>query len=97
MGEIVGSWKTTPRLNLGFDAVYGHEQNGVSFGHDAIWRGLAVYVKYGFTPKFSLAFRGEVFNDSGGTRTGVDQTLQGYTFTPGIRYGRKARPTSPHG
>ncbi|MGO9516544.1 MAG: outer membrane beta-barrel protein [Candidatus Korobacteraceae bacterium] len=82
VGEIVGSWKTTPRLNLGFDAVYGHEQNGVCLGHDAIWRGLAAYVKYGFTQKFSLAFRGEVFNDSGGTRTGVDQTLQGYTITP---------------
>ncbi len=82
VGEIVGSWKTTPRLNLGFDAVYGHEENAVSLGHDAIWRGLAAYVKYGFTQKFSLAFRGEVFNDSGGTRTGVDQTLQGYTLTP---------------
>ncbi len=82
VGEIVGNWKTTPRLNLGFDAVYGHEQNGVCLGHDAIWRGLATYVKYGFTQKFSVAFRGEVFNDSGGTRTGVDQTLQGYTFTP---------------
>jgi Putative beta-barrel porin-2, OmpL-like. bbp2 len=82
VGEIVGSWKTTPRLNLGFDAVYGHEENAICLGHDAIWRGLAAYVKYGFTQKFSLAFRGEVFNDGGGTRTGVDQTLQGYTFTP---------------
>jgi Putative beta-barrel porin-2, OmpL-like. bbp2 len=82
VGEIVGSWKTTPRLNLGFDALYGHEEKGVSFGHDAIWKGLAGYIKYGFTQKFSLAFRGEVFNDGGGTRTGVDQTLEGYTFTP---------------
>ena len=82
VGEIVGSWKTTPRLNLGLDAVYGHEQNAVAPGHDAIWKGLAGYVKYGFTQKFSLAFRGEVFNDGGGTRTGVNQTLQGYTFTP---------------
>ena len=82
VGEIVGSWKTTPRLNLGFDAMYGHEENAVAPGHDAIWKGLAGYVKYGFTSKFSLAFRGEVFNDGGGTRTGVDQTLQGYTFTP---------------
>ena len=29
VGEIVGSWKTTPRLNLGFDVVYGHEENAV--------------------------------------------------------------------
>lgn len=80
--EIVGSWKTTPRLSLGFDVVYGHEENAVCLGRDAIWRGLAGYVKYNFTQKFSLAFRGEVFNDDGGTRTGVDQTLQGYTWTP---------------
>jgi Putative beta-barrel porin-2, OmpL-like. bbp2 len=82
VGEIVGSWKTTPRLNVGFDALYGREENAVAPGHDAIWKGLAGYVKYGFTQEFSLAFRGEVFNDGGGTRTGVDQTLQGYTFTP---------------
>jgi hypothetical protein len=82
VGEIVGSWKTTPRLNLGFDALYGNEENAVSFGHDAIWKGMAGYIKYGITQKFSLAFRGEVFNDGGGTRTGKDQTLQGYTFTP---------------
>jgi len=82
VGEIVGSWKTTPRLNLGFDALYGHDENAVCHGRDAIWKGLASYVKYGFTQKFSLAFRGEVFIDGGGTRTGVDQTLQGYTFTP---------------
>jgi len=82
VGEIVGNWKATSRLNVGFDALYGHEENAVSVGHDAIWRGLATYVKYGFTQKFSLAFRGEFFNDGGGTRTGVDQTLQGYTLTP---------------
>ena len=82
VGEIVGSWKTTPRLSLGFDALYAHEENGVCLGYDAIWKGLAGYVKYGFTQKFSLAFRPEIFRDGGGTRTGVDQTLQGYTFTP---------------
>jgi hypothetical protein len=82
VGEIVANWKTMPRLNLGFDAVYGHEENGVAPGQDAIWKGLATYVKYGFTPKFSLAFRGEVFNDGGGTRTGVSQVLQGYTISP---------------
>ncbi|MGA3054187.1 MAG: outer membrane beta-barrel protein [Candidatus Korobacteraceae bacterium] len=80
--EVVGSWKTTAKLNLGFDALYAHEENGVSLGHDAIWKGLAGYAKYNLTKPFSLAFRGEVFNDGGGTRTGVPQTLQGYTLTP---------------
>jgi hypothetical protein len=80
--EVVGSWKTTSKLTLGFDALYAHEENGVSLGHDAIWNGIAGYAKYNLTKPFSLAFRGEVFNDDGGTRTGVSQTLQGYTLTP---------------
>ncbi len=70
------------KLTLGGDGLYGHEENGVAIGHDALWKGLAGYAKYGLTSKFSLAFRGEVFYDGGGTRTGTDQTLQGFTFTP---------------
>ena len=80
--EMVGSWKTTSKLNLGFDGLYADDENGVSLGHDAIWKGIAGYAKYNLTKPFSLAFRGEVFNDGGGTRTGVPQTLQGYTLTP---------------
>ncbi len=80
--ELVTVWKPVSKLTLGGDGVYGHEENGVAIGHDAIWRGLAGYAKYNLTSKFSLAFRGEVFNDAGGTRTGTDQTLQGFTFTP---------------
>lgn len=80
--EVVGSWKATSRLNLGFDTLYAHEENGVARGHDAIWKGAAVYMKYAFTPKFSLAFRPEIFADTGGTRTGIPQTLRGFTWTP---------------
>lgn len=80
--EIVATWKPVSKLTLGGDGLYGHEENGIAVGHDALWRGLAGYSKYSLTSKFSLAFRGEVFNDGGGTRTGIDQTLQGFTFTP---------------
>jgi len=80
--EIVGNWKTTPKFSLGFDSLYAHEQNGVRVGYDAIWKSLVGYTKYQLTTKFSLAFRGEVFNDSGGTRTGIPQTLHEYTLTP---------------
>ncbi len=80
--EVVGSWKTTSKLNLGFDGLYADDENGISLGNDAIWKGMAGYAKYNLTKPFSLAFRGEVFNDGGGTRTGVPQTLQGYTLTP---------------
>jgi len=94
--EIVGSWKATPKLNLGFDSLYAHEQNGVAVGYDAIWKGIAGYTKYAFTPSFSLAFRGEVFNDSGGTRTGIPQTLQEFTLTPEYDFAAKISTFSEH-
>lgn len=80
--EVVGSWKATSKLTLGFDGLYAHEENGVARGHDAIWKGIAGYSKYALTPQFSLAFRAELFADNGGTRTGVPQTLRGFTWTP---------------
>ena len=94
--EVVGSWKVTPRLNLGFDSLYAHEENGVCLGHDAIWKGLALYTKYAFTPKFSLAFRPEVFADMGGTRTGIPQTLSGFTWTPEYDMAAKLSAVNEH-
>ena len=82
VGEIVATWKPASRMAFALDGLYGHEENGVAPGYDAIWKGLAGYAKYNLTKKFSFAFRGEVFVDGGGTRTGTSQTLQGYTLTP---------------
>ena len=94
--EMVATWKPFVKLTLGGDGVYGHEENGVAPGHDAIWRGLAGYAKYNLTTKLSLAFRGEVFNDAGGTRTGADQTLQGFTFDPEYDLPAKLSRLSSH-
>ncbi len=94
--ELVGSWKTTPRLNLGFDSLYAHEENGVAIGWDAIWKSLVGYSKYAFTPAFSLAFRGEVFNDSGGTRLGIPQTLHEFTLTPEYDFAAKLSKVNEH-
>jgi len=80
--ELTGSWKVVPRLSLGFDGLYADEEHAASNGSDAIWKGLAGYSKYSFTKAFSLAFRGEVFADIGGSRTGTSQTLRGFTLTP---------------
>ncbi len=87
--ELVAQWQPVPKLTLGGDGLYGHEENGVAPGHDALWKGLAGYAKYSLTSKFSLAFRGEAFNDGGGTRTGIDQTLRGFTLTS--EYDRAAK------
>ena len=80
--EIVGTWKVVPRLSLAFDSLYADEDHAAADGSDAIWRGLAGYSKFALTKQFSLAFRGEVFADGGGSRTGTSQTLRGFTLTP---------------
>jgi len=80
--EMVGTWKVSPPLSLAFDGLYADEDHAASNGSDAIWKGLAGYSKYNFTKAFSAAFRGEVFADIGGSRTGTTQTLRGFTLTP---------------
>jgi putative OmpL-like beta-barrel porin-2 len=80
--ELTGTWKALSRLALGADGLYADEDHAAANGSDAIWKGLAGYSKYSFTQQFSLAFRGEVFADIGGSRTGASQTLRGFTLTP---------------
>ncbi len=94
--ELVATWKPVSKLTLGGDGLYGHEENGVAVGHDALWKGLAGYAKYSLSSKFSLAFRAEVFYDGGGTRTGTDQTLQGFTLTPEYDLNPKFSRLSSH-
>ncbi|HTZ98213.1 MAG TPA: outer membrane beta-barrel protein [Terriglobales bacterium] len=80
--EIVGTWKVLPRLSVAVDGLYADEDHAAANRSDAIWKGLAGYSKYNLTKAFSLAFRGEVFADIGGSRTGTSQTLLGFTLTP---------------
>jgi len=94
--EIVATWIPGFRLSFALDALYGHQDNGVAPGLDAIWRDLAGYARFYFTHRLSVAFRGEVFRDGGGTRTGADQTLQGYTFTPSYDLPAKLSKLNPH-
>ena len=80
--EVTGTWKVIPRLALAFDSLYADEDHASTDGSDAIWKGFAGYTKYNLTREFSLAFRGEIFGDDGGSRTGTTQTLRGFTLTP---------------
>ena len=93
--EIITTWRPASRLFFALDGVYGHQDNGVSLGHGAIWRDLAGYARLYFTQRFSIAFRGEAFRDAGGTRTGFNQTLQGYTLTPTYDLPAKFSKLSP--
>ncbi len=93
--ELVASWKTLPKLTLGFDGLYADEDHAALNGSDAIWKGLAGYSKYNLTSNFSLTFRGEVFADVGGSRTGISQTLSGLTLTPEYDFSAKPSHMSP--
>ena len=88
--EFVASWKPLPKLTGAFDGLYADEDHAAPNGSDAIWKGIAGYSKYSFTHAFSLAFRGEVFADIGGSRTGTSQTLRGFTLTPEYVFAAKA-------
>ena len=77
-----------PIKNLSFilNADYGSEQKDPNAkGMDSYWAGVAGIVKYDFNDLFSLAFRGEFFNDQDGARTGTSQRLKEITLTPEFR------------
>ena len=54
-------------------------------GQEGSWRGLAGYSRIAITGSFSLALRGELFEDKDGVRTGVAQRLTEATVTPELR------------
>lgn len=81
----MGTWQVIPRLHLAMDGLYADEDHAAPNGSDAIWKGFAGYAKYALTKSFSVAFRGEIFADTSGARTGTPQTLRGFTLTPELR------------
>src|SRR5208337_3578364 len=93
--EMIATWRPVSRLSCALDGLYGHQDNGVATGQGAIWKDLAGYARLYFTHRLSLAFRGEAFRDSGGTRTGTNQSLRGYTLTPTYDLPAKFSKLSP--
>lgn len=94
--ELIETWRPASRLSFAMDSLYGEQENGVAPGQEAIWKDLAGYARFYFTRRFSLAFRGETFRDGGGTRTGVNQTLEEYTLTPSYDLAAKFSGVNSH-
>jgi putative OmpL-like beta-barrel porin-2 len=76
--------KAGNRWTLVANADRGSEQGGLVTGENAVWSGIASYVRFSVTPTFAVTLRGESFDDSG-IRTGIDQTLREVTLTPELR------------
>jgi hypothetical protein len=66
--------------------------------NDAKWSGLSGIVKYDINDTYSLAVRGEYFDDADGYRTGTVQKMKEVTVTPEIRLdgGLIVRPEYRH-
>jgi hypothetical protein len=82
--DVSAVFAATDELSLGVNADYGYEKIA---GASATWSGAAAYAKYAITPEFSVAARGEVFDDGDGARTGVAQTLLEGTVSPSFKLG----------
>lgn len=83
--DVVLQWRLGDAFTVGINADYCIEQNAVAPGKNALWQGLAGYLKLIASNRFSVALRGEVFEDRDGVRTGTPQTLKEVTLSPEFR------------
>ena len=79
--DLVATIKPTKKLAIILNYDDGKEENANGGGADASWSGLAGIVKYDLTEKYSVAVRGEYFDDKDGFRTGTVQKLKEVTAT----------------
>jgi hypothetical protein len=80
--DLVAIWKPSDRFSIGINGDYGVESNAVAAGQSALWQGVAAYMKLSIGEPFTLALRGEYFEDRDGARTGIAQILKELTLTP---------------
>ena len=72
VADLVLTWQPIEKLTLMGNYDFGHEGAGAGTGYDSKeWTGLALYAKYELTPKWSLAGRGEWFDDKDNFRTAL--------------------------
>ncbi len=60
--DFTSSWQATTALGLGFNVT--NKSASPKTGDSNSWLGTALYVNYAVSPSFTLAARGEIFNDS---------------------------------
>jgi len=82
VADLVTTIKPTSALTFLLNYDWGHEDDIAGGGtKGAEWQGFAGIASYQFTDRFSVAARGEWFDDSDAVRTGIRQTLYEGTLT----------------
>lgn len=80
--DWVGTVKPIKNLSFILNIDYGTDPHQAPDGGQANWYGWSLIGKYDFNDWFSVALRGEDFNDPEGYRTGTAQRLKEVTLTP---------------
>jgi hypothetical protein len=83
--DIVATIKPIKPLSIILNYDDAQEDHSAAGGGTAKWSGFAGIVKYDFNETYSIAVRGESFDDKDGVRTGTVQKLTEWTLTPEIR------------
>jgi hypothetical protein len=95
--DIVATIKPTKKMAIILNYDDGKEEKAVA-GADVKWSGLSGIVKYDLTDKYTVALRGETFDDKDGYRTGTKQKLKEVTATFDVKLdgGLIVRPEYRH-
>jgi hypothetical protein len=83
--DVVADIGVCKNVSLNLNFVYGSEENANGRTLDAEWWGFSGIVRYDVNEWFSLNFRGQIFEDDDGARSGTVQTLTAFTITPEVR------------
>lgn len=83
--DLVATIKPIKPLSIILNYDDAQEDHLAASGGTAKWSGFAGIVKYDLNDTYSLAIRGESFDDKDGVRTGTAQKLTEVTVTPELR------------
>jgi hypothetical protein len=86
MLDFVATINATDKLSFVTNYNYGMQTTAAlpdGTDAEAIWEAIAGYVNYKFTEKWLTSFRGEIFDDKDGYRTGVAQVWKELTLSVG--------------
>jgi hypothetical protein len=84
--DIVLAWQVSDHTRFSLNGDEGREAHSSPAGGHGDWHGYAAYLQHTFSERFSVAFRGELFHDVNGARTGVSQQIGEFTFTPAVTF-----------
>lgn len=82
--DLFGTYQLNKKITLAFNLDYGFQTSALlpnNIINRAVWQGLAGYIQYALSDKWSTALRGEVFDDTNGYRTGVKQNWRELTLS----------------